>query len=818
MKLQRHPHPHLDPRRPRENTSPSVNPPLFVWKPVDPSAPTDLQVARDPGFTDLVIDLKQLPESLHLSETTMAPGRYWWRWSSNGKVSEVFSFQITDEAVQFEVPPASEWLARLGTQHPRLHCRPEWMETIRDRACREQPEATLELLAMADEFLTEKHHYPEPPYLPDRNKDFEANRRIWFPTMWGTRRFVKGAETMALAYQLSGDRAYGRAACERMASVSKWDPDGSTYLGHNDEAHMSVIWHGPHAVDWCWDCFTDEERASVIAQYRRRGQITYEHMHDLAPYGIERFDSHAGREIVFLALTAFCFHEHISEAAKWLEWLRPVLNGIWPVWAGDDGGWAQGPSYGLAYVGIQTMYASAIKRGVGVDVYRRPFWQNHARWRRWFVPPYTDFQGFGDQGLRWRCSVMNNADLLELIGLETGTDEFEGYAQALRAQTQFAEEPWQRSMLWGNGFVVNSQLLLARLTQGLQSTPPTKATANLTAPQFAPDFDHEKSIYRQFPYVGWSAIRTRLDAEATGEGDVAFLFRSSPLGSISHSHANNNDFILHVGGTTMAMPSGYYNGYGGDHHANWVWHTKSHNCVTLSDAGQIMRSSESTGQIAHAYEDERVIYFVGIADASYADRAERCRRHGLFLKSTSAVVLIDEFIGLPEILSTLQWNLHTPLPVSIDQEGRRFHWRRGVSQVTGAFLYHDNAMFTRTRGWDPPPSIAEHDQPYPMQYNLRFTCNMVQHEFLAMRSRQSDAPGIRRNLAVVMAPACPGVKQAKLVTARHGESEQAYIGGDRLVVDSHRGLEVDGEVIDALAVAEVSGVRYQIDDKGIRIV
>ncbi|MBT4612919.1 MAG: DUF4962 domain-containing protein, partial [Gemmatimonadetes bacterium] len=129
MKSQRHPHPHLDPRRPRADTSPSVNPPLFVWKPVIQSTPTDLQVSRDPEFRDLVIDLTQLTESLHLPETALAPGRYWWRWLSNGEVSEVLSFQVTDDAVPFEVPPAKEWLERLGTEHPRLHCRPEWIET-----------------------------------------------------------------------------------------------------------------------------------------------------------------------------------------------------------------------------------------------------------------------------------------------------------------------------------------------------------------------------------------------------------------------------------------------------------------------------------------------------------------------------------------------------------------------------------------------------------------------------------------------------------------------------------------------------------------
>jgi hypothetical protein len=158
--------------------------------------------------------------------------------------------------------------------------------------------------------------------------------------MWESRRFVKGAETLGLAYLASGDVRYARAACERMASISLWDPEGSSNIPHNDEAHMSVIWHGAKACDWVWDQFTDEERALVINQFRRRGELTYEHMHDRGSYGVTRFDSHAGREVVFLALIAMVFSDHIPDAAKWLEWLRPVLCGIWPIWAEDDGAWA----------------------------------------------------------------------------------------------------------------------------------------------------------------------------------------------------------------------------------------------------------------------------------------------------------------------------------------------------------------------------------------------------------------------------------------------------------------------------------------------
>ena len=815
MKNQRHPHIHVDPRRPRDSTQPTVNPPLFAWKPRPGEKAFSLRVATDESLQETVIDLDGLTEPLHLPEAALAPGRYWWQWRAGDDRSQVFSFDIEPDAVRLEVPSATEWLARLPVGHPRLHCRAEQMDQLRDRAAALEPDATLQLLAHADELLGESQHIAEPPFLPDRNKNFEANRAIWFPTMWGSRRFVKGAETLALAGLMSGDASYSRAACERMVSISAWDPDGSTWLGHNDEAHMSVIWHGPQAVDWAWDHFTDDERRQVIEQFRRRGQVTYEHMHDLGSYGIDRFDSHAGREIVFLALTAFTFHDHIPEARQWLTWLRPVLCGIWPIWARDDGGWAQGPSYGLAYVGIQQMFASAFRRGTGVDVYRRPFWRNHARWRRWVVPPYAEAQGFGDHSQRWQSSLLRNADLVELIGLETETDEFDGYVAGLRAQTEFDLEPGERHMPG-----INSHLYLA----GLQAEAGTNAAAEgpaLTLPALAPGFDSTRSVVRCFPTVGWAALRTRIESEMDGAGDVALIFRSSPLGSISHSHANNNDFILHVGGRIMAMPSGFYGGvklgYGGDHHANWVWHTKSHNCVTLSDAGQIMRSEEATGRIDHAFEDERLVYFVGVADASYADRAERCRRHVVFLKDSSSLLMVDEFVGLGDRLSSLQWNLHAFDPFTVDEKARTFQWRRGDSRVQASFLYHDNAIFSCTKGWDPTPEQADHEQPYPMQYNLRFTCNMKQPEFLGVRHRLQARPAVRRNLAVVLAPSCPGVAQAHVQTARHGEAEEARIGDDaRLVVHSGGGdLVVDGEPVAALAVVELSDSRYLITDQGI---
>jgi hypothetical protein len=771
MKDTRHPHVHVDPRQPRDGHYPGTNPPLFAWKPRSGCGVFHLQVAHDAGFANLCIDEEHLTDPVFLPEKALAPGCYWWRWAAEGEQSQVFEFELGAQVVVLEVPAAAIWLQRLPQSHPRIYTRPEQVEALRNATQTQWPV----LEESAGTLLAEAHEIDEPEFLPDKFLDYAAFWKIWYPTMWGSRRFVKGAETLALAWLITSEEKYGRAACQRLVSIARWDPTGSSALDHNDEAHMSVIWHGVPACDWAWELFTEQEKVSVIEQFRRRGQITFEHMHDKGHYGIERFDSHAGREIVFLAQLALVFHEHIPEAVKWLEWLRPVLCGMWPSWAGDDGAWAQGPSYGTAYITIMTMFASTLKRGVGVNLYMRPFWKNHARWRQWILPPYTEWMGFGDHSERWRDTWLNNADLVDLIGRETDTDEFAEYVQAFRREAECLDTPSERQMPG-----VNSQLF----------TAPRLACAS--------DGTEEEGVLRVFPDAGWVAVRT--NKKEAGR-DVAFIFRSSPYGAVSHSHANNNDFILHAGGRVLAMPSGYYAGYGSDHHAQWVWHTKSHNCITLSDAGQLMRTPDSRGQIANAFEDGRLTYFCGVADAAYADRAERCRRHVVFLKEQQCFFMVDEYLARQGIFSTIQWNIHSWNEFVVEEQNKRFLIQRGHSSLEGHFLWEGNGFFSLSEGWDPPPMARKGGDQWSMQYNLRFTpTGLVELPIYGW------VPVPKRNLGVVLCPGHAQLERPQVETARQGEVEIARLGDVELRVYQ------EGEV---LAEVSVGGVIYAIGDGGI---
>jgi hypothetical protein len=724
-------HPHLDPRHPGYKSTPGTNPPVFVWRPLVTSALPKyrLLVSKDPGFRNIVLNIGGLADPIYLPEKAFVPGRYWWKWSTRASESTVYEFSIDRPAVTLEVPPVREWLATLPSERPRLYIRPENVGRL--RSARGSNPLWPELQKEADAILQEDHELAEPGYLPNRSTDYPAFHRAFQSAMWESRSLARGAEIMGMAWLISGDTKYADATRRRILSLCSWDPDGSSSIENNDEAHMSILWYGISAADWIWDQFSPEQRRIVIGHIRKRAKNTFAFMHNQGTYGVDRFDSHAGREIVFLAWTLLAFHEDIPDSSRMLEWLRPVLCGIWPVWAEDDGSWAEGISYSLAYVTIMSRFAYILKHGAHVDLFARPFWKGHSEWRLWCFPSYAEWIGFGDHSEAWKQTWLRNADLVELIDNEADPGAHAEYVRRFRERAANLPE---------RGNVVRYATSPMAFLGGYEPAE--------NRPQ-AVGGDHKRTL-KVFPGAGWAAVRTDHDSS---ENDLAFIFRSSPYGSISHSHANNNDFIIHVAGTVMAMPSGYYAGYGSPHHANWVWHTKSHNCATLSGSPQKMRSYESRGSIVNSFENEHFAYFAGIADESYDHLARRCRRHVIYIKGHHAFVLIDEFVAKPGIQVSYEWNIHTWHRLSCSEEDRTFLIESDDShplrpRLLGSVMHRQNCFFTQTEGWDPPPQAGISGEERRNQYHLRFSTGELVEELrlpvvIRTESQLQRAPSIQ---------------------------------------------------------------------------
>jgi hypothetical protein len=766
-----HPHPHVDPRQPRQGSKAGVNPPVFVWKASPETGPFRLVVALDCELKERCLVVDGLTTSMHLPEHHLPTGTLHWRWESPNESGAVLSFELPATAERLVVPSATEWLRRMPEEHPRFLIRPEELVGLRRSIESERSEVWAELKLLADDLLGEPQEMAEPAPLPNAEQDYEAYLKAFLAAMWDSRRFAKGAETLALAYLASGCAAYGQAARQRLLSLAAWDPDGATSLESNDEAHMSVLWYGSGACDWIWNLLAPAERNLLVAHFRRRGQATYEHVRSKGAYGIDRFDSHSGRQIVFLGLVATVFATEIPEAVEWLEWLRPVLCGVWPVWAGDDGAWAEGPIYGMTYVAVMTLFASALKRGAGVDLYRKPFWRAHLRWRRWFFPAYAEWVGFGDHNERWDVFWKSNADLCEVLWRETGAVGFSQYIADLRREAANCYRAPDERRLKG----LHPLVLLSREAPEETDEEPAQAQG------------------AHFPAAGAAAVRTSLGDPAS---DIAILFRSSPFGTISHGHASNNEFAIHVAGRCLALASGFYDGYASAHHAHWVWHTKSHNCLTISDGGQRMRSPDAIGAVQGFFEDERLVYFQGNADASYAELS-RCRRHVVYLKNERCALLIDDIEMLPERVGSLQWNIHSWEPFELDETRRTFRLQRGAASMVGHFLYHREAFFTLGEGWDPAPLKRFEDLPWFNQRRLRLSLG--------------DVVTPRRRLGVLLSFGGPGWTAADVSAVRDNGWEKARVGSAEIMVSAESTSAIQPD-----AAISVNGFRYEIDSAGLR--
>ena len=177
-----------------------------------------------------------------------------------------------------------------------------------------------------------------------------------------------------------------------------------------------------------------------------------------------------------------------------------------------------------------------------------------------------------------------------------------------------------------------------------------------------------------FRGVGWAGLHSHLSDPGN---DTFMLFKSSPYGSVSHSHADQNSFVIFKGGVALAIPSGYYGpSYGMPHHAEWTRSTKANNSVLVNGKGQVIRDEKASGEIIRFEERSSHTYLVGDATPAYQGLLKSFKRHILFLRP-GVFLLLDE-LEAPSAVN-FQWMLHAFDKMKVDG-------RKVISQKDGARL------------------------------------------------------------------------------------------------------------------------------------
>lgn len=681
MRSHRHLNPTVDIRKPRRGERVSLNPPGFVVKPMAGVERYAIELSADRNFgTDQTIRGEFGPWTVFVPDEPLAAGRWYWRWFAGERCSEVWRFDVTGDALAQKVPKRDE-LAGLVGAHPRLLFTPERLQSLRsgsDALISDELER-LERLAVA--CMEQPHEMAEPPWLPARGKDQQVHLRLWRTALTDSRAFASGAAALALAWLIWQDGRYAQAAIARLTSLARWDPDGSTSIQHNDEPHMSVIQHGPLAYDWLYEAMSESQRQVIADHLGRRLANTYRHLRYERNHGIEQIGSHAGRMLGFLGMGGLALLDESDEAGQWLDYVLRLMVAAWPEWGGQDGGWAQGIAYSSFYVTRACEFAYALYTAIGFNLYAKGFFANHLKWRLLCVPTYAEQTAFGDAAERSPRQIPDHYVCLEHLRRMFGLEQI---APLIQSQC--------RRVIQDHRDYFSPLTLVTDPPAGLRG---------------------ERRLARAaaFKDVGWVAFRRDLES---ADDDIALLTKSSPYGSISHSHGDQNAFVLHAFGKTLAIASGYYDAYGTLHHHCWTRQTKAVNAVTLAGVGQRVGDESAVGQIAAFRAARRYAYSCGRAGGAYAGRLERADRHIVFADSRYFVV-VDDLRS--SVADSFWWHLHSYDRMEFDQEHKTVVISRDGVRLLVQLVYLDQMVFQQHDVFDVQP-LSRDGSDCPAQWHF----------------------------------------------------------------------------------------------------
>ena len=641
------------PYSPADGQTVPVTPPPFIWVPAGRDATYTLQVSRSGRFDEATTRIfRGIKTSVFVLGEPLPPGKWFWRYGVRTATGEIFGrprpFTVPRGARPFAFPDFEKVIARVPEGRPRLLFAGKDLAAIR-RAARNELEADVAGLLARCRKAIGAELVAEPPR-PKSGPECVHVMRTTRPPM-------DDMERCALAYLLTGDEPLGLESKRRILHFFSWDPKGPTGLWGYDEPAMWMMMRGIRAYDWTYGLFTPAERARVEPVMKERARQFYVHLKEKRRFETDPYESHAGRMPGFLGEAALCFAHEWPEARTWLEYATLLYYTSYPAWGGDDGGWQEGPGYWSAYMNFALHYVAALRNATGVDLMNKPFFRNTPYYALYTATPYHEHRPFGDGAIGGPGSL----------------------GPVLYAFSTLLQDPYLRWYQRESGRPVGRDLL-------------TLATYD---PTLKPREPKDLPPGRVFPSVGLAAIHTALGDR---DNDVTFLLRSSPFGSVSHGHADQNAFVIEAFGRGLALATGYYPWYGSPHHYQWTRATRSVNSVLVDGEGQVVRSWQATGEITAFEIGSGYDYIEGEAGRAYSDRLERFRRHVVHVRP-GTFILFDDLVA-PKA-ATFQWLLHAHDRIGV--EGRVLTVRREPAAMKVHMLLPRQLDISQTDKYDPEP-------------------------------------------------------------------------------------------------------------------
>lgn len=692
---------------PRDKVTTLQDPPFFRWTAITLGESYDLQLSRDKDMAVIEKEIKDIPYNYYSLPETLGPGIWYWRVrgrSVNGQSdwSKIRRFRISKDATPFVVPETDELVRRVRKDHPRIWTNNDELAEFRALADGPSKDFYQAIKKRVDDNLN--NPIPDEPKFspPQGSKPGDPE----YVTAQGNLRTYSDGKVnemfeAAFLYLVTGDKKYGEKSVAFMESIAKWDIYGDTSYQVQDQVHRAIAYKTAIAYDWVYDLLNSKQKEAVRAMVKERTEIMYNLLLRGFPLYILPFDSHGWSAAGFMGIISLAMMDEIPEAEEWFRNIYPAYINIYPVWGGEDGGFANGTAYWSYGSSPFTAVAlDALYSATGFQTYERTAARNEYLFPLYMTPNGAPTGAFGDEGniVSWRDSTCVTYYL-------SAAHIFKNPVAKWGAQTR-GVKPYDGEISY-----------YAHFEDEVPAIPP---------------LDYPTG--RIFRDIGWAGMHTDL----VDPQRVSFLFKSSPYGSYNHSHADQNSFIINAYGEPLAIDSGWYDYYYSAHDKGYTKRTHAHNAITYNGLlGQYLNPLNgeenilAKGKMGSFVTGNVFDGVTGDATRAYAGNLGKTVRSAVFLKNAPAIVMVDELKAKEGEQTSFAYNLHARSPIETDASKNQVVIRQGKAELVATMAYPENVTIesfdkyitAETREEVPPGSRLTGK---PNQYFINFNTEKVE--------------------------------------------------------------------------------------------
>ncbi|MBI5381591.1 MAG: DUF4962 domain-containing protein, partial [Opitutae bacterium] len=715
------------PLAPADGAIAATNPPPLIWRHDATAAHYTVELSPTPDFSREVIRVGQVPAPFYNHDAALAPGLWHWRYfvvRADGAISlpgPVRSFRVTGDSLALPIPAGAALLAALPG-HPRIFTRPETLAEFRARRLGAGRDAWDNIRTKADALLALAP--ARPPLDPLPPTPASHRQQIFHVTPAATtiprdyrvadlRRDADRADLLSLAWLISGDERYARAARDWALAVAPFRIDHHLTTIAQRGQHDTVVYayeEGLAAIACTYDrlagLLSAGDRRALLDHVEYHGEAALHWIRNVMKIHLEYHDSNAQQCMHALLTTALAVAGDSAQANAWLLYLVPQYASR-IAWMGDDGGCSEGQYYAYKLHYLLKALA-ALRTATGIDLFRQPalrhagdFWLYCMSLNYWW-PHHGDTMPLVNPH-----GNVADASIAALLASATGARPVQWWSESVPADPNHI--PF--SYLSATGLRPQPPVAVAQARA-------FRATGQLAA--FARFYDH-------------AAPR--------------IFFRSSLWGGYGHAHADQNSFVLHAGGEILAADVGYHSFFGDDNYNHVCTQTLAHNSVLVDGRGQ-SNDIEGKGALTAFFNSPDCVFFSGDASQAYGPALNRFRRDVLYLRPDVFIVADELRAPTP---SEWSWVLNSFSAPVIDAPAREFLVAQRETRLWGKQVFPERLHYTSsstrklpllTRRW------SRYTEAFPEPWCLQATTGKTRAtEFLSVLHSYNEPQGRRAQLA-----------------------------------------------------------------------